>query len=305
MSTICGFVGLSMATEIKVGFMAMDEPSSKFLSCIKDIMQFKSIDKPDIRILLTTEQMPNHFSKREKIEEINYKFKYVFSKISRWEVSQFEKDSLIIRLNDQFFTDGSYIKISNFSRLLGFLALDLGGMLIHGALASKNCVGIILAGTSGVGKTTASKRLPLPWQSLSDEATIVIPDSKGIYWAQPLPTSSKFREGIGGTWNVQHAVPLKSIFFLYQSENDRAKPLNRADSIRLLITYSWQTMILILDEIDQEWRHAMLSKLFDNASALFSTISGFELYISKTGRFWEELDQVLGSKNEIRAREIA
>jgi SynChlorMet cassette protein ScmC len=305
MNAIREFVGLSMANEIRVGFMAMDEPSSKFLSYIKGIMQFKSIDKPDIKFLLTTKQSPDQLIKREKIQNTNYKFKYVLSKVSRWEASQLRKDSLIISLNNQFFMDDFYVQISYFLKLLGFLAIDLGGMMVHGALASKNCRGIILAGTSGVGKTTASKRLPLPWQSLSDEATIVVPDSKGIYWAQPMPTSSKFNNGTGGSWDVQQAVPLQSIFFLQQSEIDRAKPLlRRADSIRLLVIYSWQPMILISDGIDQEWRYAMLSQLFDNSLALSSTIPGFELYISKTGRFWEELDRALGNKSEL-AREIA
>ena len=110
-----------------------------------------------------------------------------------------------------------------------------GGVLLHGALAGWNGNGVILAGPGGIGKTTASKRLPHHWQSFCDDMTLVVCDNKGVYRAHPWPTWSTFMfDGPGGTWNVQHAVPLKGIFFLEQAHEDRFKPLGIAQSICLL-----------------------------------------------------------------------
>ena len=53
------------------------------------------------------------------------------------------------------------------------------GLFLHGALAERNGFGVILAGPSGVGKTTASVRLPSPWRpglpgASSGKATILV-----------------------------------------------------------------------------------------------------------------------------------
>ena len=64
-------------------------------------------------------------------------------------------------------------------------SLARNGLLLHGALAVHNGAGFILAGPSGVGKTTASRRLPLPWRSLSDDCVLVVRDANGRYWAHP------------------------------------------------------------------------------------------------------------------------
>jgi SynChlorMet cassette protein ScmC len=58
-----------------------------------------------------------------------------------------------------------------------------GGLLIHGALAEWNGKGVILAGKSGVGKSTASARLTPAWRSLSDDATLIVPDGPMRYKA--------------------------------------------------------------------------------------------------------------------------
>ena len=84
-----------------------------------------------------------------------------------------------------------------------------GGLLVHGALAEWNGIGVILAGPGGVGKTTASKRLPRPWRSLSDDNTLIVKSPDGTYWAHPWPTWSRYRQGdMSGSWDVQAAVKL-------------------------------------------------------------------------------------------------
>lgn len=73
-----------------------------------------------------------------------------------------------------------------------------GGLLLHGALAECKRQGVILAGPGTVGKTTASRRLRLPWHSLSDDATLVVRDRAGRFGAHPWPTWSRFM--FGGSW---------------------------------------------------------------------------------------------------------
>lgn len=69
-------------------------------------------------------------------------------------------------------------------------AEERGGLAIHSALAEKNGIGIILAGRGDVGKTTASKRLPSPWISLSDDCSLIVLDKQKKYRAHPWPTWS-------------------------------------------------------------------------------------------------------------------
>ena len=111
-----------------------------------------------------------------------------------------------------------------------------GGVLLHGALAEIPAAagrgGVVLAGPGTVGKTTASRRLPSPWRSLSDDTALVVRDRHGEYWAHPWPTWSHFYGGgPGGSWDVQRAVPLRAIFFLSQSLEDRVSPVEPSEAI--------------------------------------------------------------------------
>jgi SynChlorMet cassette protein ScmC len=111
-----------------------------------------------------------------------------------------------------------------------------GGFLIHGALAEWNGHGIVMAGPSAGGKTTASKRLFPPWRSLSDDCTLVVRDKQGVYFAHPWPTWSSFMfGGQGGAWDVQYAVPLKGVFFLKQVLEDKVEQINKARAVCMLV----------------------------------------------------------------------
>ena len=108
-----------------------------------------------------------------------------------------------------------FVHLVQLSLILARQAQTCGGILLHGALADWNGLGVILAAPGGTGKTTASNRLPAPWKSLSDDLTLIVRDSQKNYWAHPWPTWSRFLwGGSGGEWNVQKAVPLGGIFFL-------------------------------------------------------------------------------------------
>ncbi len=102
-------------------------------------------------------------------------------------------------------------QLTRISKIVANYSEKNGGLLVHGALAEWNGQGVILAGPGGVGKTTASKRLPRPWRSLSDDNTLIVKSPDGSYWAHPWPTWSQYRQGkMSGSWDVQTAVQARS-----------------------------------------------------------------------------------------------
>jgi SynChlorMet cassette protein ScmC len=186
------------------------------------------------------------------------------------------------------------------SAFIGWQVQERGGALIHSASAqSPQGSAVLLAGRSGVGKSTASRRLLPPWHSLSDDVTLVVRDRVGTYWAHPWPTWSRFfglEAGDGSDhWNVQHAVPLRAIFVLEQGAEDQAQTLGKGQAVCLLAELSQQAshrmqMGMPLDEIA-----AFNLERFNNLCALVHALPIYQLHVSLEGAFWEEIEQVLYS----------
>ena len=182
---------------------------------------------------------------------------------------------------------------------------------MHGALAERDGIGVILAAPGGTGKTTASNRLPAPWRSRCDDTTLVVRDPQGNYWAHPWPTWSRFLEGgPGGTWDVQTAVPLKGIFILSRAVEDRTERIGPGQAVSLLAESVRQaSMFMPLGLFGEEVRNLYLER-FSNLSALARVIPAHVLHISLTGTFWQEIEQALKedlfeetiSKNESESR---
>jgi len=169
-----------------------------------------------------------------------------------------------------------------------------GGVLLHGALAGWNGNGVILAGPGGRGKSTASRRLPHHWQSFCDDMTLVVCDKKGAYWAHPWLTWSTFMfNGPGGTWDVQHAVPLKRIFFLEQAHEDEFKPLGIAQSICLLNASAEQASWSMPGQSEKNALRELRLQRFDNICHLAKAIPSYVLRIGLAGAFWQEIEKAL------------
>lgn len=175
--------------------------------------------------------------------------------------------------------------------------LARGGLFIHGALAERNGSGVILAGPSGVGKTTASIRLPSPWRSLSDDMTLVVRDEQGRYWGHPWPTWSFFFENnnSGRKWDVSYAVPLKGIFFLAQESEDRAERIGAGQTAGMLLETARQASSRLDDVRSNEDLAAMNLRSFNNACILAKSVKSFILNVSLDGQFWNEMDLALNS----------
>jgi SynChlorMet cassette protein ScmC len=187
-----------------------------------------------------------------------------------------------------------YVNLVRLSLVFAREAQARGGVLIHGALAERDGIGVILAAPGGMGKTTASGRLPAPWRSLCDDITLVVRDSQGNYWAHPWPTWSRFLDGgPGATWDVQSAVPVKGIFFLAQSVEDRVERVGPGHAVSLLVECAKQTSQLMARGLSKEETRALHLERFNNLCALARVIPVHMLHISLTGAFWQEIERVL------------
>ena len=182
-------------------------------------------------------------------------------------------------------------------RIAAVIALDVerqGGLLLHGALVERDGHGVILAGPSGAGKTTATQRLSRPWRSLSDDATLVIRDKQGKYYAHPWPTWSRFLSGkSGGVWDVQDGVPLKGIFLLNQTQDDQIIPVNFAQAVCLLVESVEQASCMLSRGMNKDEERNLRLNRFDNICALAQVVTYHFLHLSLTGCFWREIERVI------------
>jgi SynChlorMet cassette protein ScmC len=169
-----------------------------------------------------------------------------------------------------------------------------GGVLVHGALAERNGAGIILAGPGGVGKTTASRRLPPPWRSLCDDATLIVRDAREGYWAHPWPSWSRLLPGReGGVWPVQQAVPLRAIFFLAQAPADHVTVLPQAQAAGQLLETAEQLSWPMADGMSATAARGIRVQRFNNVCALAQVIPCYTLHVTLAGAFWLAMEDAL------------
>jgi SynChlorMet cassette protein ScmC len=196
-----------------------------------------------------------------------------------------------------------YVDLVRLSLVFAREAQARGGVLMHGALAERDGIGVILAAPGGRGKTTASNRLPAPWRSLCDDTTLVVRDPEGIYRAHPWPTWSRFLDGgPGGTWDVQNAVPVRGIFFLAQAGADRVERVGPGRAASLLGEFVGQVSTFMAPDGGKEEIRALHLERFNNVCALVRAVPTHVLHISLTGAFWQEIERALegGYRDEAR-----
>ena len=185
-----------------------------------------------------------------------------------------------------------YIQVERIAQCIAADSIGRGGALIHGALCSLNGCGAIMAGRGEIGKTTASKRLPKPWISYCDDSTLVIPDGKSGFTAHPWPTWSRFYwGGSGGSWSVEAFMPLTTIFFLGQAEEDYLEPI---DSVK--------AKSMIIDTVEHVTRSGRRSDNYKrnfvlqctrSADAIAKAVPAYKLKVSLSGQFWDKMVEVM------------
>ncbi|HWQ20329.1 MAG TPA: SynChlorMet cassette protein ScmC [Methanotrichaceae archaeon] len=216
-----------------------------------------------------------------------------------WTTS-FNGDMATISLTREFDREDPLYRLLLTSLLMSLSARGKDGLYIHGALAEKDGQGVIMAGTWGAGKSTASNRLPPSWHSVCDDKIMVVRDSQGGYWAHPWPTWSRFLPGgQGGTWNSQRAVPLKGIFFLAQSPDDRVEPMSFREGAYALIESSRQALRPMIRELGREDRKLLCTQIFESAYALAMKVQCNILHLTLRGEFWTEMEKCLPPLIEI------
>jgi SynChlorMet cassette protein ScmC len=205
-----------------------------------------------------------------------------------------EKNSVTCHLGPAENLVSSVVQLLELSQIFCCKAEERGGVSIHGALAEKNGYGIILTGRGDVGKTTASRRLPSPWRSLSDDCSLIVLDKNNIYRAHPWPTwSSLISGGQIQTWDVQSSVPLKAIFILNQSKKDTVEHIGKAQAVCLINETADQAWWGLDSVLNDKEKQALRLQRFENICKLVKTIPAYLLHISKNGLFWEEIEKVL------------
>lgn len=194
-------------------------------------------------------------------------------------------------------------QLMRISSSIGRMVQKRGGALLHSGLAA--CAGdrgsppsgFLLAGRSGVGKSTAGRRLSPPWISLADDIALIVRPVPGEYRAHPFPTWSRFfglEAGDGSdVWNVQRDVPLRAIFVLEQGEDDRIEPLGPGQALSLLLELADQASGRLTQDFSMDDLTAFNLERFENLCALVKAIPAYLLYVRLNGTFWNEIQRVL------------
>ncbi len=173
--------------------------------------------------------------------------------------------------------------------------IDHGGQLFHAALIERDGKGVLLAGKSGVGKSTSCSRLPEHWNVLCDDELLMIPTEQGIYRAHPLPTWSEYiMERSEKTWNIHHSVPVYGMFYIEQADVDSVLPVGEGQSVAQMSESAYQAYRSYWEIVKNENKKLLQRKMFHNSIAMVKKIPVFKLRVSLHGRFWEEIERALG-----------
>ena len=97
----------------------------------------------------------------------------------------------------------------------------------------------------------------------------------------------------GDSWDVQHSVPLKSVFFLAQAQEDQVELLDVAEFICLLVHSVEHVSFSMLRRLGEDERRAIRLRRFDNICALAPAVPCYRLNLSRTGEFWHEIERVI------------
>jgi len=205
----------------------------------------------------------------------------------------------------------SWRQLARLSACIGQETQQRGGVLLHSGLAEAasaagsgtpgvdadaNQFGFLLTGRSGVGKSTACRRLPPPWRALSDDMTLVARDEAGAFWAHPFPTWSRFfgkeEEGGPDSWDVQRAVPLRAIFILEQAPLDRVEPLGRGHALSMLAVSARQASSHFVFGWPADRLAAFHRERFRSLRALVNAVPAYLLHLSREGAFWLKIAEI-------------
>jgi len=174
------------------------------------------------------------------------------------------------------------------------LTVRRGGLPLHGALVEQGGRGVLLVGRSGVGKSTACRRLPPQWSVLGDDLALAVRRPGGGFAVHPLPTWSAVGPASGEkTWDIQRGVCLSAVFFLTQAAEDEILPAGKAMATVILADAAMTIFQSVRMKERSVERKLLGGSAFANAAAIANTVPSYILRLSLTGRFWEKIEAVL------------
>jgi SynChlorMet cassette protein ScmC len=172
-------------------------------------------------------------------------------------------------------------------------AIRCGGIPLHAALAERSGRAFLMAGDHGAGKTTCCSRLPMTWNALCDDETFVLKGSYG-YYAHPFPRWINFlfqlpHEPI----DVSKRVPLSAIFFLEKTARVEIVPIGRGEAAVRINESANQACGARMHGFETLCRRQLRTRILDNACRLAEQVPAYVLRVSKTGRFWKAIEEVV------------
>ena len=170
--------------------------------------------------------------------------------------------------------------------------LPAGSLLLHAATLVRDGNAVLIAASSGGGKSTSAQRVPPPWTAPGDENALVVPDPAGGYRVHVLPTPSKITPGEKGlTWDVLQSYPLHAISILIQADNDRMFRCPLGEASGCLVSSAYQAIRNQESGMDPDLKRYMKVQMFECACGVAKSIPVFLLYATLNGRFWEEIER--------------
>lgn len=169
-----------------------------------------------------------------------------------------------------------------------------GGLPLHCAVVEQGGRGVLLVGRSGVGKSTACRRLPPRWNVLGDDLALAVRIPGGAFAVHPLPTWSAVGPNLEKrAWDIKRGVRLSAIFFLTQVEEDEILPAGTAMA-SVVLTDAALTIFRSVRVQDGSLEKTLLGRAaFANAAAMAKSVPTYILRLSLTGRFWEMIEAIL------------
>jgi hypothetical protein len=169
-------------------------------------------------------------------------------------------------------------------------AVKQKGGLFHGGMVVLHDTSYILTAPGGGGKTTAISRLPVPWQVLSDDASLIWPSTDKGFIASPLPN---WIEGMIRYKNIPDAAncpitasyKLGGILLLKKSDHEKLSRIQPIDAVQHIYrALSEHAEVLLI-------RNLFRSDLFHISSEIARTVPFLEMELTRNGDFWEVLQK--------------
>lgn len=166
------------------------------------------------------------------------------------------------------------------------------GLPLHAGCIERNGKAFLLMGASGVGKSTACRRIVHPWRALCDDETFIFLNDAGAYHAYPFPGLVDFAiRKSSRSYDIQRGFPLAAIFFLKQGSVDRLQKVTISEAALRINQAAEDIFRRYFVHIHDVRLHRI--KQLDNTIFIAKRAPCYELSVAKEGSFWLEMEKVL------------